>query len=42
MVHSRKAVDLRPKDPDLLVLLASHLQKARNSTDAIYYLQVWA
>ncbi len=40
MAQSEKAVELRPKDPDLLVLLGCQMLKAKNTTDAMYHFQV--
>ena len=40
MIHSTKATELRPKDPELLVLLGCQLLKAKNVTDAIFNFQV--
>ena len=42
MTHSNAACELRPKDPELLVLLGSQELKAKNTTDAMYHFQVTA
>ncbi len=39
-MQATKATELRPKDPDLLVLLGCQLLKSKNVSDAMYNFQV--